>query len=102
MKKRISKNINNFSNFINALKKEKRKKNFFWIDFDLKPISKKQRSRFSNSFFDIKSKSKFQKVLSFFNFVYKIEKWKMEKFSKFGILPVHRLTLNQNWKQMPN
>ena len=26
----------------------------------------------------------------------------MEKFSKFGILPVHRLTLNQNWKQMPN
>ena len=84
------------------MKKEKRKKKLLLTLFWFKTSFKKLKSEFSNSFFDFKSENEFQKVLSFFNFVYEIEKWKMEKFSKFGILPVHRLTLNQNWKQMPN
>ena len=33
-----------------------------------------QKSKFSNSLFDFKSKNEFQKVLSFFNFAYETEK----------------------------
>ena len=39
-----------------------------------------QKSKFSNSLFDFKSKNEFQKVLSFFNFAYETEKWKMKNF----------------------
>ena len=60
--------------------KRKHEKNFFWTYFDLKPISKKQKSKFLNSFFDFKSKNEFQKVLSFFNFCYEIEKWQTKFF----------------------
>ena len=74
MKKRIPKNIFHFSKLIKALKKEKREKNFFLTLFSFKTNFKKQKSKFSNSFFDFKSKNKFQKFLSFFNFVYEIEK----------------------------
>ena len=42
--------------------------------FSFKTNFKKQKSKFSNSFFDFKPKNEFQKVLSFFNFVYEIEK----------------------------
>ena len=52
--------------------------NLFWF----KTKFEKRKSNFSNSFFDFKSKSEFQKVLSFFNFGYEIEKWKKEKFFK--------------------
>ena len=79
MRKRISKNIFHFSNLINTLIKKKRKKNFlnlFWF----KTSFKKQKSKFSNSFFDFKSKNEFQKVLSFFNFCYEIEKWQTKFF----------------------
>ena len=69
MKKRISKNIFHFSNLIIEL-------NLFWFKTDFK----KQKSKFSNSFFDLKSKNKFQKILSFFNFCFEIEKWKMKNF----------------------
>ena len=80
MKTQVSKNIFYFSSLIKVLKKEKWKNNFFWLYFDLKPISKKQKSKFSNSFFDFKSKNEFQKVLPFSNFGYEIKKWKMENF----------------------
>ena len=75
MKKWISKNIFHFSHLIIELKREKQKKlflNLFWF----KIYFKKQKSKFSISFFDFKSKNKFQKVLLFFNFGYEIEKWK--------------------------
>ena len=74
MKKRIPKNIFHFSKLIKALKKEKREKNFFLTLFSFKTNFKKQKSKFSNSFFDFKSKNEFQRVLSFFNFDYEIEK----------------------------
>ena len=79
MKKRISKNIFHFLNLIKALKKKKRKikkeKTLFWF----KTSFKKQKSKFSNSLFDFKSKNEFQKVLLFFNFGYEIKKWKIFK-----------------------
>ena len=78
MKKRISKNISLFK-FDYWIEKWKTKKNFlnlllFQTDF------KKQKSKFSNSFFDFKSKTEFQKILSFFNFCFEIEKWEMKNF----------------------
>ena len=48
--------------------------NLFWF----KTNFKKQKSKFSNSFFDFKSKNESQRVLSFFSFDYEIEKWKMK------------------------
>ena len=97
MKKRFSKNIFHFSNLINALKKETRKKNnFFFLNlFWFKTNFKKQKSKFSDSFFYFKSKNEFQKVLSFFNFCYEIEKWKIKflKSKKRIILLGHGLKM---------
>ena len=50
--------------------------NLFWLKINFK----KQKLKFWNSFFDFKSKNGFQKVLSFFNFGYEIEKWKTKNF----------------------
>ena len=75
-----SKNIFHFSHLINAMKKEKRKTKFFFTLFWFKANFKKLKSKFSNKIFDFKSKNKFQKVPSFFNFGYKIEKWKTKNF----------------------
>ena len=74
-----SKNVFHFSHLINAMKKEKRSKlllTLFWF----KTSFKKWKSKFSNKIFDFKSKNKFHKVLSFFNFDYKIEKRKTKNF----------------------
>ena len=92
------KKIFHFSNLIKALKKEKQNKKY-WLYFDLKP--KTQKSKFSNSLFDFKSKNEFQKVLSFFNFGYEIEKWKIKNFQNlFFDLKTKRIFhfLNKNWK----
>ena len=62
------------------LKHWRRKNVFFFTLFWFKTNFKKQNSKFSNSFFDFKSKNKFQKVLSFLNFAYETEKWKMKNF----------------------
>ena len=72
MKKRISKNIFHFSNLIIESKNEKRKKNFLNL-FLFQTDFKKQKSKFSNSLFDFKSKTEFQKILSFFDFCFEIE-----------------------------
>ena len=48
--------------------------------FLFKTDFKKQKSKFSNSFFDLKSKNKFQKILLFFNFCFEIEKLKIKNF----------------------
>ena len=50
--------------------------NLFWFKINFKKV----KSKFSNLVFEFKSKKEFQKVLSFFNFGYKIEKWKMKNF----------------------
>ena len=50
-----------------------KKKKVFWNLFRFKISFKKQKAKYSNSFFDFKSKNEFQKVLSFFNFGYEIE-----------------------------
>ena len=42
--------------------------------FLFKTDFKKQKSKFSNSFFDLKSKNQFQKIISFFNFCFEIKK----------------------------
>ena len=44
------------------------------VYFDLKSMSKNKNQNFRIHFLDFKSKNGFQKVLSFFNFDYKIEK----------------------------
>ena len=94
MKKRISKNIFDFSNLIIELKNEKRKKyflNLFWFKTDFK----KQKSKFLSSFFDFKSKNELQKILSFFNFRFQIEKWKMRNFqNSFCFLIKKRIILS--------
>ena len=92
MKKRISKNVFLFLNLIKALKKEKRKKKFLLTLFWFKTSFKKLKSEFSNSSFDFKSENEFQKVLSFFNFVYEIEKWKMKNFQlRFVFKSINKL-----------
>ena len=61
-----------FNIWLLNLKRKNEKKNFlnlFWF----KTNFKKQKSKFSNSLFDFKSKSEFQKILSFFKFIY--ERW---------------------------
>ena len=56
--------------------KRKNEKNsiLIWNQFQ------KTKIKILNSLFDFKSKNEFQKVLSFFNFGYEIEKWKMKNF----------------------
>ena len=49
--------------------------NLFWFKINFK----KEKSKFSNSFFDSMSKNEFQKIISFFSFGYEIEKWKIFK-----------------------
>ena len=95
MDSRISKNIFHFLNLIIELKNEKRKKfflNLLWFKTDFK----KQQSKFSNSIFDLKSKSEFQRILSFFNFLFWNWKMKNEKFSKF-VLFSNQKTNYTNW-----
>ena len=81
MEKRISKNIFHFSNFIIELKNEKRKKNFFYIYFDLKPISKSKKQNFRIYFLIWNQKMDFKKFFHFSIFVLKLknEKWKIFK-----------------------
>ena len=79
MKEGISKNVFHFSNLIIELKNEKRKK-IFLNPFLFQTDFKKQKSKFSNSFFDFKSKTEFQKIISFFNFCFETEKWEMKNF----------------------
>ena len=50
--------------------------NLFWF----KTSFKKQKSEFSNSFFDWKSKNEFQKIISFSNVCFEIENWKIKIF----------------------
>ena len=95
MNSRISKNIFHFLNLIIELKNEKRKKfflNLLWFKTDFK----KQQSKFSNSIFDLKSKNEFQRILSFFNFLFWNWKMKNEKFSKF-VLFSNQKTNYTNW-----
>ena len=95
MDSRISKNIFHFLNLIIELKNEKRKKfflNLLWFKTDFK----KQQSKFSNSIFDLKSKNEFQRILSFFNFLFWNWKMKNEKFSKF-VLFSNQKTNYTNW-----
>ena len=95
MNSRISKNIFHFLNLIIELKNEKRKKfflNLLWFKTDFK----KQKSKFSNSIFDLKSKNEFQRILSFFNFLFWNWKMKNEKFSKF-VLFSNQKTNYTNW-----
>ena len=71
MKKGISKNIFQFSVLIIELKNKKQKRIFFkkiLLNF------KKRKSKFSNLFFHLKSKNKFQKIISFSNFGFEIGK----------------------------
>ena len=91
----ISKNIFHFLNLIIELKNEKPKKiflNLLWFKTDFK----KQKSKFSNSIFDLKSKNEFQRILSFFNFLFWNWKMKNEKFSKF-VLFSNQKTNYTNW-----
>ena len=74
MNNRISKNIFHFLNLIIELKNEKR---FNWFKTDFK----KQKQKFSNSIFDLKSKNEFQRILSFFNFLF--WNWKILKLKNF-------------------
>ena len=95
MNSRISKNIFHFLNLIIELKNEKRKKfflNLLWFKTDFK----KQKSKFLNSIFDLKSKNEFQRILSFFNFLFWNWKMKNEKFSKF-VLFSNQKTNYTNW-----
>ena len=95
MDSRISKNIFHFLNLIIELKNEKRKKfflNLLWFKTDFK----NQQSKFSNSIFDLKSKNEFQRILSFFNFLFWNWKMKNEKFSKF-VLFSNQKTNYTNW-----
>ena len=95
MNSQISKNIFHFLNLIIELKNEKRKKfflNLLWFKTDFK----KQQSKFSNSIFDLKSKNEFQRILSFFNFLFWNWKMKNEKFSKF-VLFSNQKTNHTNW-----
>ena len=87
-KKRISKNIFHFSNLIIELKKEKQKKNFFWIYFDLKPISKNKNQNFLIYFLIWNQKMNFKK---FFHFSILVMKLKNEKQKKFKIRFVFNL-----------
>ena len=95
MNSRISKNIFHFLNLMIELKNEKRKKiflNLLWFKTDFK----KQKSKFSNSIFDLKSKNEFQRILSFFNFLFWNWKMKNEKLSKF-VLFSNQKTNYTNW-----
>ena len=95
MNSQISKNIFHFLNLIIELKNEKRKNfylNLLWFTTDFK----NQQSKFLNSIFDLKSKSEFQRILSFFNFLFWNWKMKNEKFSKF-ILFSNQKTNHTNW-----
>ena len=95
MDSRISKNIFHFLNLIIELKNEKRKKfflNLLWFKTDFK----KQKSKFLNSIFDLKSKNEFQRILSFFNFLFWNWKMKNEKLSKF-VLFSNQKTNYTNW-----
>ena len=80
MKKWISKNIFHFSDLIIELKKDKRKKNCFWIYFDLKSISKSKNQNFRIHFLISNQKRNFKKL---FYFSILVNEWKNEKFSKF-------------------
>ena len=83
------------------MEKEKRT-NIFWNLVWFKTNFKKKKSKFSNSFFDFKSKNEFQRVLSFFNFDYETEKWKIKnsqnlfcfEIKKRIILSVHVFIFN--------
>ena len=96
MEKWISKSIFYFSILIIKWKNQKQKKFFLSIYFYLKSISKNRNHNFQIHFFVLKSRNKFQKILSFFNFGNKsrnkfqkilsffnfgnrIENWKMKK-----------------------
>ena len=101
MKKRISKNIFHFSILIIELKNKKRKKKifFFWIYFDLKPISKNENQNFLIYFSIWNQKMNFKKFFHFSILVIKLEneKWKIFKIQfifkseKRIILSVHGL-----------
>ena len=79
-KKRISKNIFHFSNLIIELKKEKQKKIFFWIYFDLKPISKNKNQNFRIHFLISNQKMNFKKLFHFSILVMKLKNEKQKKF----------------------
>ena len=79
-KKRISKNIFHFSNLIIELKKEKQKKNFFWIYFDLKPISKNKNQNFRIHFLISNQNMNFKKLFHFSILVMKLKNEKQKKF----------------------
>ena len=111
MKKRISKNIFHFSNLIIELKKEKQKKIFFWIYFDLKPISKNKNQNFSVHFLIWNQKLNLKKICRFLTWVLKLKKKKWKNFkirfvfkSKKIILSIHGFSkfcnsfLDLKWK----
>ena len=74
-----AKNIFDFSNLIKALKKKKR---FFWLYFDLKPISKNKTQNFRIHFLILNQKINFRK---FFHFEILLMKLKNEKWKIFKI-----------------
>ena len=80
MKKRISKNIFHFSRLNIELKKEKQKKNCFWIYFDLKPISKSKNQNFGIHFLISNQKMNFKKSFHFSILVMKLKNEKQKIF----------------------
>ena len=98
MKKQISKNIFDFSNLIKALKKEKRKK-IFLTPFWFKTSFKKQKPNFWIHFL-ILNKNEFQKVLSFFNFCYETEQWKIKNFQNLFCFEIKKgiILSSVHWK----
>ena len=79
---------------VHGLKRKKIFLNLFWFKINFK----KQKSKFSNSFFDFKSKIEFQKVLSFPNFGYEIEKWKVKNFQNLFCFEIKkRIILSVHW-----
>ena len=77
----LSETIFHFSKLIKALKKIKREKNFFWLYFHLKPISKNKNQNFQIYFLISNQKINFRKFFHFSILFMKLknEKWKIFK-----------------------
>ena len=73
MKKRISKSIFHFSNFIIELKKGKMKKKIFSIYFDLKQVSENKNQNFQIDFLISNQIMSFKKSLGFSILVMKLK-----------------------------
>ena len=83
MKKWISKNIFHFSDLIIELKKDKRKKNCFWIYFDLKSISKNKNQNFRIHFLISNQKRNLKKLFYFSILVRFVFKSKNELYFRY-------------------